>query len=86
MPKPEQPPGPSQSRRPNPPAKPSEQPYVKVYQDEAGEWRWTRRARNGEALAASTEGYEDRAYALERAEADNPAGTEIILDDYSDQA
>lgn len=27
------------------------------YEDNAGEWRWTRRARNGETVGASTEGY-----------------------------
>jgi uncharacterized protein YegP (UPF0339 family) len=30
---------------------------VRVYQDAAGEWRWTRRAGNGETVADSSEGY-----------------------------
>lgn len=32
--------------------------YVEVYQDNAGEWRWRRKAGNGEIVADSGEGYE----------------------------
>jgi len=31
-----------------------------IYQDSRGEWRWTRRAANGEIIGASTEGYKNR--------------------------
>jgi uncharacterized protein YegP (UPF0339 family) len=33
----------------------------KIYQDAAGEWRWTRTASNGKVVGASTEGYKNRA-------------------------
>ena len=28
-----------------------------IYKDNADEWQWTRKARNGETVGASTEGY-----------------------------
>ena len=40
---------------------------VEVYQDEAGEWRWSRIAANNERLSASTEGYKNKGHALEQA-------------------
>lgn len=33
---------------------------IDLYQDEHEEWRWTRRAANGEVIGASTEGYTRR--------------------------
>lgn len=32
---------------------------LQLYQDKAGEWRWTRRAPNNEEVGASTEGYKN---------------------------
>lgn len=32
-------------------------PSYNVYQDRAGEWRWTYEARNGNTIAVSSEGY-----------------------------
>lgn len=32
-----------------------------IWQDTAGEWRWTLRARNGRIVADSAEGYKSRA-------------------------
>lgn len=36
---------------------------VQVYQDEAGEYRWTAKAANGRKVADSGEGYVNRAWA-----------------------
>ncbi len=33
----------------------------KIYKDAQGEWRWSRTAANGKIVAASTEGYKNRA-------------------------
>lgn len=33
----------------------------RIYQDSNGEWRWNRTAPNGEIVAASTEGYKNKA-------------------------
>jgi uncharacterized protein YegP (UPF0339 family) len=33
---------------------------TEVYQDKAGEWRWRRKARNGEIIADSNEGYDSK--------------------------
>lgn len=41
--------------------------YLKVYRDKAGDWRWIRYASNGEEVSASTEGYENKAHAIEQA-------------------
>jgi uncharacterized protein YegP (UPF0339 family) len=45
---------------------------VEVRKDQAGEWRWTRYAANGEPLSSSTEGYENRQHAIEQAVKLNP--------------
>lgn len=37
---------------------------VTVWKDAAGEWRWTRRARNGKVVAVSGEGYKRRSHAV----------------------
>ena len=42
-------------------------PYFKIFQDRAGEWRWTLHAGNGEAVATS-EGYTTK-YSAERSAA-----------------
>lgn len=31
-----------------------------VYKDRAGEWRWRRKASNGQTVGASTEGYKNK--------------------------
>lgn len=36
-------------------------PYYRLYKDKAGEWRWTYVARNGNSIAASSEGYSRKA-------------------------
>lgn len=46
--------------------------YVIVYQDTAGEWRWTRKAGNNETIADSAEGYVNESYALQIAADVNP--------------
>lgn len=46
--------------------------HVVVYRDAAQEWRWRRCDANGEIVAESGEGYDDRAYALEAAATYNP--------------
>lgn len=38
---------------------------VKVYRDEAGEWRWTAYAADNEKIADSGEGYVNHGHALE---------------------
>lgn len=40
---------------------------IQVYLDEFGEWRWRRKAANGEIVADSGEGYTRRAAALKAA-------------------
>ena len=32
-----------------------------IYKDNAGEWRWRRKARNGETVGSSSEGYVNKA-------------------------
>ena len=32
-----------------------------LYKDKSGEWRWRHKAANGEEVAASTEGYKNKA-------------------------
>lgn len=44
---------------------PRDRDVVEVYRDDRGEWRWRRQAANGEVIAASGEGYESKAYAVE---------------------
>jgi uncharacterized protein YegP (UPF0339 family) len=36
---------------------PRDDDVVRVYKDRAGEWRWRRRAANGEVISTSSEGY-----------------------------
>jgi uncharacterized protein YegP (UPF0339 family) len=45
---------------------------VELYRDEAGEWRWRRRASNGQVVSVSGEGYVDRTHAREMAAQLNP--------------
>ena len=42
---------------------------VLVYQDEAGEYRWTAKAANGKKVADSGEGYVNRSHAKKMAKA-----------------
>lgn len=39
---------------------PGENDRWKFYKDHLNEWRWTRKALNGETVGASTEGYKNR--------------------------
>lgn len=41
---------------------------TEVYQDKAGEWRWRRKAPNGEIIADSNEGYDSKWNAQRAAE------------------
>lgn len=45
---------------------------VEIYEDEAGEFRWRRKAANNEITATSGEGYVHHAEALIAAERENP--------------
>lgn len=36
------------------------EPRVEIYEDAAGEWRWMLYAGNGEEMAMSTEGYDNK--------------------------
>ena len=37
------------------------------YKDNKGEWRWTRKARNGRIVGSSSEGYKNRADCVQNA-------------------
>lgn len=41
---------------------------IVVYKDKAGEWRWNRRAPNGDTVADSGEGYSTKGAALSAAD------------------
>lgn len=45
---------------------------VLVYQDATKEWRWRRRAANGETISDSAESYQNRHHALTMAAEVNP--------------
>ena len=45
----------------------SQQPGLEFYKDDAGDWRWHVIAVNGNLIAASSEGYENRGDAEENA-------------------
>ena len=45
----------------------SQQPGLEFYKDDSGDWRWHVTAVNGNVIAASTEGYENRGDAEENA-------------------
>lgn len=44
-----------------------EQERVVVFEDEQGQWRWHRLARNNEVIATSGEGYVDKVHAVDMA-------------------
>ena len=46
----------------------------KIYRDNKGEWRWTRTAPNGRKVAASTEGYKNRADCVANAKRNGYSG------------
>ena len=50
---------------------------VHVFKDDAGEWRWVKRAANGEIVADSSEGYTRKADALEAARREHP---DLLID------
>ena len=55
---------------------------IRVYQDQAGEWRWTRIAANGNYVADSAEGYDEKRKAYDAAvrESDPPEAVIEIAD------
>lgn len=46
-----------------------------IYQDDKGEWRWTRTASNGRIVGASTEGYTSRINCLQNAQRNGYTGS-----------
>lgn len=54
---------------------------VIVYRDNAGEWRWTRRADNGEVVSDSAESYTRRWSAKRAAKRTNPKAQIIVQED-----
>lgn len=54
--------------------------YVTVFQDEADQWRWNRKAGNHEIISTSGEGYADRSHALDMAAHLNP-GIPVSVDE-----
>ena len=40
---------------------------IVIYTDNAGEWRWTRTATNGNIVGASTEGYKNKSDCVDNA-------------------
>lgn len=51
---------------------------VKVFRDGTGEWRWQRKAANGEIVSVSGEGYQNKEHAINMAEQLNPGRTLLI--------
>lgn len=51
---------------------------VRVYSDEAGEWRWTAKAENGKTVADSGEGYKHRSHAERMAREMFPAAKVVL--------
>lgn len=45
---------------------------VVLWQDAGGEWRWHRKAGNGEIISTAGEGYKNREWALQMAQRMNP--------------
>jgi uncharacterized protein YegP (UPF0339 family) len=50
---------------------------LQVFQDEAGEWRWRKRAPNGEIIAVSGEGFVDKGGAARAAARANSGDWEL---------
>lgn len=46
-----------------------------IYQDSKREWRWSRKAANGQIVGASTEGYTSRANCLSNAKRNGYQGS-----------
>ncbi len=42
-------------------------PRIHIYQDTAGKWRWSLKARNNRIIADSGEGYSERRHAIRAA-------------------
>ena len=61
----------------------SSERHVKVFKDDAGEWRWTAYDRNGQAVATCGEGYVNKAHASDMAYKENENAT-ISIEDSSD--
>lgn len=54
--------------------------FVRVFRDRKGEWRWTRRSRNGRIISTSGEGYVDKSHTLTMAQELNP-DVKVTVDD-----
>lgn len=55
-----------------------------LYRDRAGEWRWNRKAANGEVISDSAEGYVDRRDAIYGMHIANADHAELRLIDDAD--
>ena len=53
---------------------------IEVYPDKSGEWRWRKKAGNGDVTADSGEGYESRAGAIAAARAEAGGKTYNLTD------
>lgn len=56
--------------------------HVEVYEDAAGEYRWRRKAENGEIVSDSAEGYADRSYCIARAAELNSGTTFVVIESH----
>lgn len=54
---------------------------VRVHKDANGDWMWSRESSNGEPLSRSTEGYENKAHAVEMANDKNGGDFEVVIED-----
>lgn len=54
---------------------------IKVYPDEAGEWRWRRIAPNGELVSESGEGYTRKDDAMDAADREASPDVEVVVED-----
>jgi uncharacterized protein YegP (UPF0339 family) len=52
---------------------------ARLYRDRKGEWRWERKAPNGEIVAASSEGYVDEVDAAQNYMRVNGPGAPVLV-------
>lgn len=57
---------------------------LELYRDNAGQWRWNRRASNGRIISDSGEGYVDRRDAIHGMHIANPDHADLRLIDDAD--
>ena len=58
---------------------PSRPHTIRIYRDNAGRWRWTRRAGNHRTVAASSQGFRSKWY-TQRDARRNAAGSDYTLE------